>query len=118
DELPPGRKPVETVALPSARRAEVVARIHAACEGGRQAYWVCPAIEESETLDVQAATDTAKALLEALPGVRVALVHGRMKPKDKEHIMAMFQAREVDLLVATIVIEVGVDVPNATLMII
>jgi len=118
DELPPGRKPVETVAAPSARRAEVVARIRAACESGRQAYWVCPAIEESETLEIQAAADTAHALQEALPGVRVALVHGRMKSKEKDRIMDAFRARAVDLLVATTVIEVGVDVPNATLMII
>ncbi len=118
DELPPGRKPVETVALPAARRADVVARIRTACESGRQAYWVCPAIEESEVLEIQAATDTADTLQEALPGVRVALLHGRMKSKDKEQVMARFEAREIDLLVATTVIEVGVDVPNATLMII
>jgi ATP-dependent DNA helicase RecG len=118
DELPPGRKPIETVALPASRRADVVARVRAACEAGRQAYWVCPTIEESEDLEAQAATDTTEALQEALPGVRVALVHGRMKPKEKERIMAMFQAHTVDLLVATTVIEVGVDVPNATLMII
>jgi ATP-dependent DNA helicase RecG len=118
DELPPGRKPVETVALTATRREEVVARIHGACRAGRQAYWVCPAIEESEALDIQAATDTAEALTQALPGVRVALLHGRMKPAEKEKTMGAFQAGTVQLLVATTVIEVGVDVPNATLMVI
>jgi ATP-dependent DNA helicase RecG len=118
DELPPGRKPVETVVVPAARRAEVVERIHAACKSGRQAYWVCPAIEESEDLELQAATETAEVLKTALPGVRVALVHGRLKPADKENAMAAFQAGETQLLVATTVIEVGVDVPNATLMIV
>lgn len=118
DELPPARKPVETVALPSSRRAEVVERFHAACRAGRQGYWVCPAIEESEELDMQAATDTAETLTQALPGVRVALLHGRMKPAEKETIMAAFQSGAVQLLVATTVIEVGVDVPNATLMVV
>jgi ATP-dependent DNA helicase RecG len=118
DELPPGRKPIDTVAVPSARRADVVERIHTACRSGRQAYWVCPAIEESEELELQAATETAQTLTQALPGVAVALIHGRMKPAEKEHVMAAFQAGEIQLLVATTVIEVGVDVPNATLMII
>jgi ATP-dependent DNA helicase RecG len=118
DELPPGRKPVETVAIPSSRRADVVERIHRACVSGRQAYWVCPAIEESEELEMQAAAETAQVLTQALPGVRVALVHGRMKAADKEAAMAAFQAGEIQLLVATTVIEVGVDVPNATLMIV
>jgi ATP-dependent DNA helicase RecG len=118
DEMPPGRLPVETVALVASRRAEVVERIHRACRAGRQAYWVCPAIDESEMLELQAATDTFEALTEALPGVRVALVHGRMKPAEKEKIMGVFQAGAVQLLVATTVIEVGVDVPNATLMVI
>jgi ATP-dependent DNA helicase RecG len=118
DELPPGRKPVETVAVPAARRADVVTRIRDACRGGRQAYWVCPLIEESEVLEAQAATDTVEALKEALPELRIALLHGRMKPKEKERAMEAFQAGAVDLLVATTVIEVGVDVSNATLMII
>ncbi|MGE5241918.1 MAG: ATP-dependent DNA helicase RecG [Bacteroidota bacterium] len=118
DELPPGRKPVETVALPAARRADVVSRIHDACAAGRQAYWVCPLIEESETLELETATDTAQALREALPTLNIALVHGRMKPPEKEKIMAAFKRGEVNLLVATTVIEVGVDVPNASLMII
>ncbi|MCR4332376.1 MAG: ATP-dependent DNA helicase RecG [Sulfuricaulis sp.] len=118
DELPPGRKPVETVALPAARRADVVSRIHDACNAGRQAYWVCPLIEESETLELETATDTAQALHEALPELKVALIHGRMKPLEKEKIMAAFKRGDINLLVATTVIEVGVDVPNASLMII
>ncbi|MEK7222980.1 MAG: ATP-dependent DNA helicase RecG [Pseudomonadota bacterium] len=118
DELPPGRKPVETVALPAARRADVVSRIRDACTAGRQAYWVCPLIEESETLELETATDTAQALHEALPGLKVALIHGRMKPLEKEKIMAAFKRGDINLLVATTVIEVGVDVPNASLMII
>ena len=118
DELPPGRKPVETVALPAVRRADVVSRIHDACTAGRQAYWVCPLIEESETLELETATDTAQALHEALPELKVALIHGRMKPPEKEKIMAAFKRGEINLLVATTVIEVGVDVPNASLMII
>ncbi len=118
DELPPGRKPVETVAIPAARRADVVSRIHDACTAGRQAYWVCPLIEESETLELETATDTAQALHEALPELKVALIHGRMKPLEKEKIMAAFKRGDINLLVATTVIEVGVDVPNASLMII
>ncbi|MHB1140257.1 MAG: ATP-dependent DNA helicase RecG [Sulfuricaulis sp.] len=118
DELPPGRKPIETVALPSARRADVVSRIRDACTAGRQVYWVCPLIEESETLELETATDTAQALREALPDLSVALIHGRMKPPEKEKIMAAFKRGEVHLLVATTVIEVGVDVPNASLMVI
>ena len=118
DELPPGRKPVETVAIPAARRADVVSRIHDACTAGRQAYWVCPLIEESETLELETATDTAQALHEALPELKVALIHGRMKPPEKEKIMAAFKRGDINLLVATTVIEVGVDVPNASLMIV
>jgi ATP-dependent DNA helicase RecG len=118
DELPPGRKPVETVALPSSRRAEVVARVHDACRAGRQAYWVCPLIEESEKIELENAEDTAAQLSEALAPLKVALVHGRLKPAEKERIMAAFKAGRVHLLVATTVIEVGVDVPNASLMII
>jgi len=118
DELPAGRQPVETVAVPAARRAEVVRRVHEACAGGRQAYWVCPLIEESETLDLETATRTAEALAEALPDLKVALVHGRLKPAEKERGMGAFKRGDVHLLVATTVIEVGVDVPNASLMII
>jgi len=118
DELPPGRKPVDTVVIPDARRPEVVTRVRDACLTGRQAYWVCPLIEESENLELQTATQTAEALVGALPELRIALVHGRMKAAEKERIMAAFKAGSVHLLVATTVIEVGVDVPNASLMII
>jgi len=118
DELPPGRQPVESVVLPDSRRPEVVQRVAAACQEGRQAYWVCPLIEESEKLELQAATDTANELAAALPELRVELVHGRMNAKEKETIMQRFKSGEVNLLVATTVIEVGVDVPNASLMII
>ena len=118
DELPPGRRPVETVVLPDTRRPEVLARVRRACRAGRQAYWVCPLVEESEQLQAQAAVETCQALTEALPELRVGLVHGRMKPADKETVMRAFAAAELDLLVATTVVEVGVDVPRASLMII
>ncbi|MES2606320.1 MAG: ATP-dependent DNA helicase RecG, partial [Pseudomonadota bacterium] len=118
DELPPGRTPVNTVLISAQRRSEVVARISAACAEGRQAYWVCTLIEESETLQCQAAEATFTALQEALSGVRIGLIHGRMKPKEKADIMAAFKSGALQLLVATTVIEVGVDVPNASLMII
>jgi ATP-dependent DNA helicase RecG len=118
DELPPGRKVVESVVLPDSRRAEVVQRVASACREGRQAYWVCPLIEESEKLELQAATDMASELAAALPELSVELVHGRMTAKEKEKIMQSFKTGKVDLLVATTVIEVGVDVPNASLMII
>lgn len=118
DELPPGRQPVETAVLPDSRRAEVVARMHAACREGQQAYWVCTLIEDSEALEARAAEDTHRKLADALPDLRVGLVHGRMKSVDKEQTMAAFKDRRLDVLVATTVIEVGVDVPNASLMII
>ena len=118
DELPPGRIPVETVVIPESKREAIVQRVEQACKEGRQIYWVCTLIEESETLQAQAAEDTATLLAEALSNVRVALVHGRMKAEQKEKVMAAFKSGEVDLLVATTVIEVGVDVPNASLMII
>ncbi len=118
DELPPGRTPVETVVIPDSRRDQVVARVEGACAQGRQTYWVCTLIEESEALQCQAAEDTARELTEALPNLRVGLVHGRMKAVEKEQVMARFKEGDVDLLVATTVIEVGVDVPNASLMII
>ena len=118
DELPPGRSPVKTVVLPETRRDEIVERIHKAVLEGRQAYWVCPLIEESEELRYQAAEETAAALAEALPEVRVGLVHGRMPPREKERGMYAFKEGKIGLLVATTVIEVGVDVPNATLMVI
>ena len=118
DELPPGRTPVDTAVTPSQRRPEIVARIRHACAGGEQAYWVCTAIEESETLAGRAAEDTARELAEALPELRIGLVHGRMPPADKEAAMIAFKDARLDVLVATTVIEVGVDVPDASLMII
>ena len=118
DELPPGRKPVTTVAIDNGRRGEVVTRVGAAIAEGRQVYWVCTLIEESETLQAEAAEDTLATLSGMLPAVRVGLVHGRMKPREKEATMQSFKARDIDLLVATTVIEVGVDVPNASMMII
>ncbi|MCB1723350.1 MAG: ATP-dependent DNA helicase RecG [Chromatiaceae bacterium] len=118
DELPPGRTPVSTVVVADSRRDQVVERVALACREGRQAYWVCTLIEESEALQAQAAEDTAAALTEALDGLRIGLVHGRMKATDKEAVMAAFKAGGIDLLVATTVIEVGVDVPNASLMVI
>ncbi|WP_148252262.1 ATP-dependent DNA helicase RecG [Aidingimonas lacisalsi] len=118
DELPPGRTPVKTVAVPDERRPEVVTRIRQACAAGRQAYWVCTLIEESEALQCQAAEATRDSLVETLPELAVGLVHGRMKAAEKAEIMDAFKAGELDLLVATTVIEVGVDVPNASLMII
>ena len=118
DELPPGRTPIRTVVLPETRRNEIVARIDAACRSGRQAYWVCPLIDESEAVRHQAAEETAAALAGALPGVRIGLVHGRMPGSRKDAVMSAFKQGKLDLLVATTVIEVGVDVPNASLMVI
>jgi ATP-dependent DNA helicase RecG len=118
DELPPGRTPIRTVVLPDARRSEIVERIDTACRAGRQAYWVCPMIEESDLVQYEAAEKTAAQLVEALPGVRVGLVHGRMTGRQKDAAMTAFKQGQLDLLVATTVIEVGVDVPNASLMVI
>jgi ATP-dependent DNA helicase RecG len=118
DELPPGRTPVKTIAISNARRSEVIERIHAACGEGRQTYWVCTLIEESEQLRAQAAEVAHAELSVALAGFRVGLIHGRMKPKEKQSVMDAFKAGELAVLVATTVIEVGVDVPNASLMVI
>jgi ATP-dependent DNA helicase RecG len=118
DELPPGRTPVVTKLVTDSRRSEVVARIHDACVAGGQAYWVCPLIEESEQLQLQTALDTHAALATDLPGLRVGLIHGRLKASEKAQIMAEFQAGRIQLLVGTTVIEVGVDVPKASLMVI
>ena len=119
DELPPGRTPVTTVAIPDTRRTDIIDRVRHACiTEGRQAYWVCTLIEESELLEAQAAEATWEELKLALPELNVGLVHGRMKPAEKQAVMASFKQGELHLLVATTVIEVGVDVPNASLMII
>jgi len=118
DELPPGRTPVQTVVINAARRQDVLARIGEACAQGRQAYWVCTLIEESEQLEAQAAEATYDTLHAELPNVRVGLVHGRLKPAEKEAMMRAFKDGAIQLLVATTVIEVGVDVPNASIMII
>jgi ATP-dependent DNA helicase RecG len=118
DELPPGRKPIDTVAMNQSRRAKVVEHVAAACREGRQCYWVCTLVEESEALNCEAAEVTYTNLQEALEDLRIGLVHGRLKPAEKEKVMQAFKAGELDLLVATTVIEVGVDVSNASLMII
>ena len=118
DELPPGRTPIVTRVIDQERRDEVIARVHAAAGEGRQVYWVCPLIEESETLQLQTAIDTHAMLAAALPELNVGLVHGRMKPAEKQGVMEAFAQGEVHVLVATTVIEVGVDVPNASLMVI
>jgi ATP-dependent DNA helicase RecG len=118
DELPPGRQPVSTIAVRDTRRGEIVERVRAAVASGQQAYWVCPLIEESEVLDHQAAEKTWEMLTEALPELRVGLVHGRMRPAEKDKGMQAFKEGLIQVLVATTVIEVGVDVPNASLMII
>lgn len=118
DELPPGRTPIVTRVIDQNRRDEVIARVHAAAQEGKQVYWVCPLIEESETLQLQTATDTHMMLAAALPGIQVGLVHGRLKPAEKQTVMDDFIHQRSQVLVATTVIEVGVDVPNASLMVI
>jgi ATP-dependent DNA helicase RecG len=118
DELPPGRSPVTTAVVSQDKRDTIIERLQAGIASGRQAYWVCTLIEESEKLQCMAATNTAQTLQEQLVNARVGLVHGRMKAVEKEATMAAFKSGEIDLLVATTVIEVGVDVPNASLMII
>lgn len=118
DALPPGRTPINTVLINQTKRGAVIERIKAQCEEGRQAYWVCTLVEESETLAASAAEVTASQLQAALPQLRIGLVHGRLKSRDKEAVMVAFKAGELHLLVATTVIEVGVDVPNASLMVI
>ena len=118
DQLPPGRQPVKTTVLSNESREKVIRRIHEVCKQGRQAYWVCTLIENSETLELQAAEDLRQQLARQLTGLRVGLIHGRMKKAEKKTMMDDFKAGRVDLLVATTVIEVGVDVANASLMII
>ncbi len=118
DELPPGRQPVTTTVIDQSRRDAVIRRVGVACAEGRQAYWVCTAIEETDTLDIEAAEATCEHLRRALPGMATGLVHGRLKPAEKAAVMEEFKQGDIQLLVATTVIEVGVDVPNASLMII
>lgn len=118
DELPPGRKPVTTAVISEERRHKVLERVNSIVRQGRQVYWVCPLVEESENLQCQAAEITAQTLSEVFPNLKVALVHGRLKNAQKDLVMQAFKAGDVDLLVATTVIEVGVDVPNANLMVI
>ncbi|KFI09561.1 ATP-dependent DNA helicase RecG [Vibrio coralliilyticus] len=119
DELPPGRTPIQTVAIPDTKRDDIVERVRNAClNEGKQAYWVCTLIDESEVLEAQAAADTAEELQRKLPDVKIGLVHGRMKPAEKQSVMQDFKDNKLHLLVATTVIEVGVDVPNSSLMII
>ncbi|WP_281271832.1 ATP-dependent DNA helicase RecG [Leucothrix pacifica] len=118
DELPPGRTPIKTVVIANSRRDEIISRIQSVCESGAQVYWVCTLIEESEALQCENAEETESMLKEQLPSVRVGLVHGRMSAQEKQEIMQQFKSAEISLLVATTVIEVGVDVPNASLMII
>ncbi len=118
DELPPNRTPVTTIVIPDTRRDEIIDRIQQACQTGRQVYWVCTLIEESEAIQCQAATETTLELAELLSEFRVGLIHGRLKSDEKESVMNAFKQGELELLVATTVIEVGVDVPNASLMVI
>ncbi len=118
DELPAGRQPVRTVVMPEGKRPELVQRVLAQCQRGEQAYWVCPLIEESDAVDSQAAEQLERELRDALPELKIALLHGRMKSADKDQVMRSFKDGELDVLVATTVIEVGVDVPNATLMVV
>lgn len=118
DELPPGRTPIKTRLVNNVRRAEVEGFVLNICRKGQQAYWVCPLIEESETLQLQTATETLAQLQAALPELNIGLVHGRMKAAEKAEVMAQFAAGRLNVLVATTVIEVGVDVPNAALMVI
>lgn len=118
DKLPPGRTPVVTKLINDTRRDEVIERVRNACTQGKQAYWVCPLIDESETLQLQTALETYATLTEIFPDLRVGLVHGKLNNTDKASVMAAFKAKELQLLVSTTVIEVGVDVPNASLMVI
>jgi ATP-dependent DNA helicase RecG len=118
DELPPGRTPVVTKLIASDRRSELIQHISQACAKGQQTYWVCPLVEESEALDLQTAVDTHIDLTQALVGLKVGLVHGRLPTAEKARVMQEFRVGEIDVLVATTVIEVGVDVPNASMMVI
>ncbi len=118
DELPPGRTPIQTVTIPLDRREEVLQRIVTNCQEGKQAYWVCTLVEQSETLDAQAAEATYAEIKERFPSLNIGLVHGKMKADEKQSVMQQFKTNELQLLIATTVIEVGVDVPNASIMVI
>ncbi len=118
DELPPGRTPIQTVTIPLDRREEVLNRIATNCREGKQAYWVCTLVEQSETLDAQAAEATYQEMKERFPELNIGLVHGKMKADEKQSVMQAFKNNELQLLIATTVIEVGVDVPNASIMVI
>ena len=118
DELPPGRKPVVTSVLSNQKRDELIERISAVCREGHQVYWVCTLIEESDVLQCQTATDTHAYLSEILPDLNVGLIHGRLNNSEKQRVMQEFKSGKIDMLIATTVIEVGVDVPNASLMVI
>jgi len=118
DELPPGRQKIDTRVVSGNKRGEVMARLESACESGAQAYWVCTLIETSDVLKAQAAESVLAELQHALPGLHIELIHGRMKPQDKASVMARFVRGDIQILVATTVIEVGVDVPNANFMVI
>lgn len=118
DELPPGRTPIQTVTIPLDRREEVLHRIASNCREGKQAYWVCTLVEQSETLDAQAAEATYQEMKERFPELNIGLVHGKMKADEKQAVMQAFKNNELQLLIATTVIEVGVDVPNASIMVI
>ena len=117
DELPPGRTPIQTVTIPLDRREEVLHRIASNCREGKQAYWVCTLVEQSETLDAQAEA-TYQEMKERFPELNIGLVHGKMKADEKQAVMQAFKNNELQLLIATTVIEVGVDVPNASIMVI
>lgn len=118
DELPPGRTPIQTVTIPIDRREDVLNRIAKNCAENKQAYWVCTLVEQSETLDAQAAEVTYQEILERFPHLKIGLVHGKMKSDEKQAVMQKFKNNELQLLIATTVIEVGVDVPNASIMVI
>ena len=118
DEMPPNRKYAETVVIPNSRRKEVQERVRIACTGGQKAYWVCPLINESDLVEAAAVVQRAKELKEEIPDVRIAVLHGKTPGEDKDSIMTEFRSGAIDLLVASTVIEVGVHVPEASLMVI
>ena len=118
DELPPGRQEIQTVLIENVRRDEIISRVSAACKTQRQVYWVCTLIQENDLLTAEAAEKTSESLQRALPELKIGLIHGRLKHSEKKQVMSLFAEGRINLLVSTTVIEVGVDVPNASLMII